>query len=116
MEQVRLQFKQLGKLRRQMIGGNARIAIQEAVVDVRLAEGILSNLVEIQRIFEEHHQTIVNAIHRSNVTALDKLTSAPPIPRLLPSPDIAMPDLRHELAQCPHRRDMSNPCQVKYVD
>jgi hypothetical protein len=27
-------------------------------------------------------------------------------------PDIAMPDLRHELAQCPHRRDMSNPCQV----
>src|SRR5215813_11941904 len=24
-------------------------------------------------------------------------------------PDIAMPDLRHELAQYPHRRDMSNP-------
>jgi hypothetical protein len=22
-------------------------------------------------------------------------------------PDIAMPDLRHELAQCPHRRDMT---------
>jgi hypothetical protein len=31
-------------------------------------------------------------------------------------PDIAMPDLRHELAQCPHRRDMSDPCQVEYVD
>jgi hypothetical protein len=31
-------------------------------------------------------------------------------------PDIAMPDLRHELAQCPRRRDMSDPCQVKYVD
>ena len=31
-------------------------------------------------------------------------------------PDIAIPDLRHKLAQCPHRRDMSNPCQVKYVD
>lgn len=31
-------------------------------------------------------------------------------------PDIVMPDLRHELAQCPHRRDMSNPCQVEYVD
>jgi hypothetical protein len=27
-----------------------------------------------------------------------------------------MPDLRHELAQFPHRRDMSDPCQVKYVD
>jgi hypothetical protein len=31
-------------------------------------------------------------------------------------PDVAMPDLRHELAQCPHRQDMSNPCQVDYVD
>jgi hypothetical protein len=30
--------------------------------------------------------------------------------------DIAMPDLRHELAQCPHRSDMSDPCQVEYVD
>jgi hypothetical protein len=24
--------------------------------------------------------------------------------------------LRHELAQCPHRGDMSDPCQVRYVD
>jgi len=31
-------------------------------------------------------------------------------------PDIALPDLRHELAECPHRRDMCNPCQVKYLD
>jgi hypothetical protein len=31
-------------------------------------------------------------------------------------PDIAMPDLRHELAQCHHRNDMSDPCQVEYVD
>jgi hypothetical protein len=30
-------------------------------------------------------------------------------------PDIAMPDLRHELAQCPHRGDISNPCRVEYV-
>jgi hypothetical protein len=30
--------------------------------------------------------------------------------------DIAAPDLRHELAQCPHRRDVSSPCQVEYVD
>ena len=29
-------------------------------------------------------------------------------------PNIAMPDLRHELAQCPHRRDMNSPCQVEY--
>jgi hypothetical protein len=31
-------------------------------------------------------------------------------------PDIAMPDLRHELAQCPRRNDWSNPYQVEYVD
>jgi hypothetical protein len=31
-------------------------------------------------------------------------------------PDIAMPDLRHKLAQCPHRGDMSNPGQVAFVD
>jgi hypothetical protein len=30
--------------------------------------------------------------------------------------DIATPDLRHELARCPRRRDTSNLCQVKYVD
>jgi hypothetical protein len=31
-------------------------------------------------------------------------------------PDIALPDLRHELAQCPRRGSMSEPCQVGYVD
>jgi hypothetical protein len=29
-------------------------------------------------------------------------------------PDIAMPDLRHELPQCPHRRSMNDPRQVRY--
>jgi hypothetical protein len=31
-------------------------------------------------------------------------------------PDIAMPDLRHELAQCPRRTSYSEPCQVGYLD
>jgi hypothetical protein len=31
-------------------------------------------------------------------------------------PDIAMPDLRRELAQCSHRHSMNDPCQVEYVD
>ena len=31
-------------------------------------------------------------------------------------PDIALPDLRHELAQCPHRHSMNDPCQVGYAD
>jgi hypothetical protein len=30
--------------------------------------------------------------------------------------DIAMPDLRHELAQCPWRYKMNDPCQVVFVD
>ena len=57
-------LKQLGKLRRQMIASSARIEIQKAVVgtlaangqDVRLAEGVLSNLIEIQRIFEQRYR------------------------------------------------------------
>jgi hypothetical protein len=59
-----LNSRQLGKLRRQMIASSARIAIQKAVVgtlaangqDVGLAEGVLSNLVEIQRIFEQRYR------------------------------------------------------------
>ena len=31
-------------------------------------------------------------------------------------PDIALPDLRHKLAQCSRRDNMSDPCQVGYVD
>jgi hypothetical protein len=27
-----------------------------------------------------------------------------------------MPDLRHELARCPRRSDMGDPCGVEYVD
>ncbi len=31
-------------------------------------------------------------------------------------PDITLPDLRHELARCPRQTNMSDPCQVGYVD
>jgi hypothetical protein len=31
-------------------------------------------------------------------------------------PDITLPDLRHELAQCGRRCSMSDPCQVGYVE
>jgi hypothetical protein len=39
------------------------------------------------------------------------------IDRLLASyqPD-TLPNLRHELAQCPRRGSMSEPCQVEYLD
>jgi hypothetical protein len=47
--------------------------------------------------------------HRTGQYRVDKLLERY-------GPDIAMPDLRHELARCPHRSDMSDPCQVEYVD
>ena len=31
-------------------------------------------------------------------------------------PDIALPDLRHELAQCSRRGSISTPCQVSYLE
>jgi hypothetical protein len=34
--------------------------------DVRLAESMLNNLVEIQRIFEQHRQVVLDAIDRNH--------------------------------------------------
>ena len=47
--------------------------------------------------------------HRAGQYSVDKL-----LERF--GPEIAMPDLRHELAQCPHRNNTSDPCQVEDVD
>jgi hypothetical protein len=47
--------------------------------------------------------------HRSGQYRVDRLLEKY-------GPDIATPDLRHELAPCPHRHDMSTACQVEYVD
>ena len=30
--------------------------------------------------------------------------------------DIVMPDLRHRIAQCPRRHNMSDPCGIYYLD
>jgi hypothetical protein len=76
-------LKRLGKLRRQMIEGGARIATQKAVVetlsandqDVRLAEGILSNLVEIQRIFERRYRDERTTVDLCAMTMLREVDS-----------------------------------------
>ena len=76
-------LKQLGKLRSQMIACSARIAIQKAVVgtlagngqDVRLAEGVLSNLVEIQRIFERRYRDERMTVDLCAVTMLREVDS-----------------------------------------
>jgi hypothetical protein len=56
-------------LRREVIEGGARIAIQIAVVetlaangqDTRLAEGVVSELIDVQKTIEQYRQVIVDA-------------------------------------------------------
>ena len=60
---------QLGSLQREVVEGRARIAIQIAVVetlaangqDTRLAESVLSKLIDIQKTIEQYRQVIVDA-------------------------------------------------------
>jgi hypothetical protein len=63
----------LGDIQREVIEGRARVAIQIALVetltangqDVRLAESMLSSLIEIQNTIEQYHQVIVDAMERN---------------------------------------------------
>jgi hypothetical protein len=64
-----------------------------------------------------------SAFRRGSITLLQRCTKAVlqvatflRIQAISRTGKLATRLLRHELAQCPHRRDMSNPCQVKYVD
>jgi hypothetical protein len=71
-----LSLGQLGSLRREVIAGRARIAIQTAVVetlaangqDARLAESMLCDLIEVQKTIERYHQIIVEAMDRNHDT------------------------------------------------
>src|SRR6516164_9193728 len=65
--------ERLCKLQRHISEGSRRIAMQKALIakltdrqDVRLAESMLNNLVEIQRIFEQHRQVVLDAIDRNH--------------------------------------------------
>ena len=66
--------ERLCKLQRHISEGSRRIAMQEALIaklrtdrqDVRLAESMLSNLVEIQGIFEQYRQVVLDAIDRNH--------------------------------------------------
>jgi hypothetical protein len=79
MEQLGLNLGQLGNVQREVIEGRARIAIQIALVetltangqDVRLAESMLSNLIEIQNTIEQYRQLIVDAMERNQRVTLD---------------------------------------------
>ena len=62
----------LGMVQRHIAEGSRRIAMQKALVakltadgqDVGLAESALSNLFEIQRIFEQYRQVVLGTIER----------------------------------------------------
>ena len=65
---------QLGSLQREVIEGRARIAVQIAVAetmaangqDARLAESMLSNLIDAQKTIEQYRQIIVDAMNRND--------------------------------------------------
>src|SRR6516162_11854639 len=65
---------QLGSLQREVIEGRARIAIQIALVetlaangqDARLAQRILTDLIEVQKTVEQYRQVIVDAMDRNH--------------------------------------------------
>ena len=73
LENLGFDCKQVGNVQRQIAEGRRRIEKQQAAVeklrangqDVELAENALSNLVEIQRIFEQHRQAILDATDRN---------------------------------------------------
>ena len=59
----------IGSLRREIIAGRARTAIQIAVVetlaanrqDTKLAESVLSKLIDVQKTIEQYRQVILDA-------------------------------------------------------
>jgi len=67
---------QLGSLQSEVIEGRARIAIQIALIktlaangqDARLVEGMLRNLIEVQKTIEQCRQAIVDATNRNHDT------------------------------------------------
>jgi hypothetical protein len=70
--------ERLGRVQRYLDEGSRRIALQKALIenlitkghDVSLAKRTLHNLVEIQRIFEQYCEAIVDAIDRNKARAL----------------------------------------------
>jgi len=66
--------ERLSDVQRHLAEGSRRIALQKALIEtlkangqeVRLAERTLSNLVEIQRIFEQYRHVILDAIDQKH--------------------------------------------------
>jgi hypothetical protein len=80
--------ERLSTVQRYIAEGNRRISLQKALVeklaangeDIGPAERTLSDLVEIQRIFEQYRQVILDTIDRNGTIPLHELTESPSIP------------------------------------
>jgi hypothetical protein len=66
--------ERLCKVQHHISEGSRRIAMQNALIaklttdrkDVKLAESMLNNLVEIQRIFKQYRQVVLDAVDRNH--------------------------------------------------
>jgi hypothetical protein len=76
--------ERLSTVQRHIAEGNHRISLQKTLIeklaanseDIGSAERTLSNLVEIQRIFEQYRQIILDTIDRNGTIPLHELTES----------------------------------------
>ena len=77
-------LERLGSVQHHIAEGRRRITRQKVLIerleakghDVKVAEGTLHNLIEIQEIFEQYRRTILNAVDRNRAMDLHELTSS----------------------------------------
>jgi hypothetical protein len=77
--------ERLGRVQHHIAEGRRRITRQKALIerleakghDVKVAQGTLHNLIEIQEIFEQYRRTILNAVDRNRAMDLHEATACP---------------------------------------
>ena len=77
--------ERLGRVQHHIAEGRRRITRQKALIerleakghDVKVAEGTLHNLIEIQEIFEQYRRTILDAVDRNRAMDLHEPTWCP---------------------------------------
>jgi hypothetical protein len=82
-------LERLGRVQHHIAEGRRRITRQKALIerleakghDVKVAEGTLHNLIEIQEIFEQYRRTILDAVDRNRAIDLHE-PNACPIPAM----------------------------------
>ena len=83
-EKLGSNLERLGRVQRHIAEGRRRITRQKALIerleakghDVKVAEGTLHNLIEIQEIFEQYRRTILDAVDRNRAMDLHELIAS----------------------------------------